>query len=110
MALLFATVTLLLILGIFRAVDWPFSTIMPNRGGRGHLLRLFRGEQRGQLIGGAGGQQVLVGSRLMQYGMKAMNPLIRIRLRHPKELALHVLDGVLFHIGQDEEPRVGHRG
>ena len=38
-----------------------------------------------------------------------MNPRVGIRLRHPKELALHFLAGMLFQIGQDEEPLVGHR-
>jgi hypothetical protein len=38
-----------------------------------------------------------------------MNPLVRMRWRHPQELALHCLDGILFHVGQDEEPLVGHR-
>jgi hypothetical protein len=42
--------------------------------------------------------------------MEQMNPLIRIRLGHPKELALHFLDGILFQIGQHEEQLVGHRG
>ena len=38
-----------------------------------------------------------------------MNPLVGIRLGHAKELSLHLLDGILFHVGQDEEPLVGHR-
>ena len=32
-ALLLATVIVLLLLGIFRTLDWSFSTIMPKRGG-----------------------------------------------------------------------------
>jgi hypothetical protein len=31
-------------------------------------------------------------------------------LGHPKELAWHCLDGMLFQLGQHEEPLVGHRG
>ena len=38
-----------------------------------------------------------------------MNPLVGIGLRHPKELALHCLDGVLFQVGEDEEQLVSHR-
>jgi hypothetical protein len=39
-----------------------------------------------------------------------MNPLVRIRLTHPKELSLHRLNGILFHIGQNEEQFVRARG
>jgi hypothetical protein len=42
--------------------------------------------------------------------MEEMNPLIRIRLGHPKELALHFLDRILFQIGQNKEQLVGHHG
>jgi hypothetical protein len=42
--------------------------------------------------------------------MEEMNPRIRIRLGHPKELPLHFLDGILFQVGQDEEQLVGRRG
>jgi hypothetical protein len=42
--------------------------------------------------------------------MEEMNPFVRIRLRHPKELALHFLDGILFQVGQNKEQLVGHRG
>jgi hypothetical protein len=38
-----------------------------------------------------------------------MNPLVRIRLGHPKELSLHLLDRVLFQVSQDEEQFVGRR-
>jgi hypothetical protein len=41
--------------------------------------------------------------------MQQMNPLVRIRLGHPKELSLHFLDGILFQVGQDEEQLVGRR-
>jgi hypothetical protein len=39
-----------------------------------------------------------------------MNPLVRIRLTHPKELSLHRLTGILFHVGQHEAPFVRARG
>jgi hypothetical protein len=42
--------------------------------------------------------------------MEEMNPLVRLRLRPPKKLALHFLDGILFHVGQNEEQLVSHRG
>jgi hypothetical protein len=38
-----------------------------------------------------------------------MHPLVRLRLRHSKELSWHLLTGMLFHIGQDEEPFVSCR-
>jgi hypothetical protein len=42
--------------------------------------------------------------------MEEMNPLIGIRLGHPKELSLHLLDGILFQVGQNEEQFVRRRG
>jgi hypothetical protein len=42
--------------------------------------------------------------------MEEMNPRIGVRLGHPKELSLHFLDGMLFHIRQNKEEFVGHRG
>ena len=39
-----------------------------------------------------------------------MNPLIRIRLRHPKELSLHLLNRILFQVGQDKEQFVRECG
>ena len=41
--------------------------------------------------------------------MQHVNPLVRIRLTHPKELSLHLLNGMLFHIGQNEEQFVRDR-
>lgn len=38
-----------------------------------------------------------------------MNPLVRLRLRHPKELSLHLLARILFQVSQDEEQLVGRR-
>src|SRR2546428_14096594 len=37
----------------------------------------------------------------MQDRREEMNPLVGIRLRHPQELSLHRLDGMLFHRGQN---------
>ena len=42
--------------------------------------------------------------------MEEMKPFVRIRLRHPKEVALHFLDGILFQVGQNKEQLVSHRG
>ena len=39
-----------------------------------------------------------------------MNPLVRIRLTHPEELSLHLLNGILFQVGQNEEQFVCERG
>lgn len=39
-----------------------------------------------------------------------MKPCVRLRLTHPKELSLHLLNGMLFHVGQHDEPCVRHRG
>jgi hypothetical protein len=39
-----------------------------------------------------------------------MHPYVRMRRRHPQELSLPCLDGMLVHLDQDAEPRVGHRG
>jgi hypothetical protein len=39
-----------------------------------------------------------------------MNPLVRMRLRHPQALAWPFWDGMLFPIGQHQAQRVGHRG
>jgi hypothetical protein len=38
-----------------------------------------------------------------------MNPRVRMRLRHPKELSLSFLDRMLLQVSQDEEPLVGRR-
>ncbi len=42
--------------------------------------------------------------------MEEMNPLIGVRLGHPKELALHLLERILFQVGQGEELFVCHCG
>jgi len=42
--------------------------------------------------------------------MQHVNPLVRMRLTHPKELSLHLLNGMLFHVGQNEEQFVRARG
>jgi hypothetical protein len=51
-----------------------------------------------------------MGSRMIQHRMEEMNPRIGMRLGHPKELSLHFLNGILFHIRQNEEPFIGDRG
>jgi hypothetical protein len=52
----------------------------------------------------------LVGEGLIQHGMQPVNPCVRIRLAHPKELSLHLLNGRLFQGGQHEEQFVRDRG
>jgi hypothetical protein len=51
-----------------------------------------------------------MGSCVIQPGMKAVNPLIGIRWRHPQELTLHFLKRMLFQIRQHEEQFVGYGG
>jgi hypothetical protein len=46
----------------------------------------------------------------MQHRMQHVNPFVRIRLAHPKELSLYLLNGMLFQVGQNEEQLVGERG
>lgn len=40
--------------------------------------------------------------------MEHVNPFVRIRLAHPKELALYLLKGILFQVGENEEQLVRH--
>jgi hypothetical protein len=79
-----------------------------KQGGR-HIRRPVGRQHGGSLIGIAGWEQLLMRSGVIQHGMQEMNPLIRMRLGHAKELSLYVLDGILFDIGQHEEQLVGYR-
>jgi hypothetical protein len=47
---------------------------------------------------------------MIQHRMQQVNPLVRIRLTHPKELSLHLLNGILFRIRQNEKQFVCARG
>jgi hypothetical protein len=47
---------------------------------------------------------------MIQHGMAPMNPLVRMRWGHPKELSWDFLDGILLQIGQHQEQFVRHRG
>jgi hypothetical protein len=38
-----------------------------------------------------------------------MNPRVRMRLRHPQELSLHLWERMLLQVRQDEEQLVGRR-
>jgi hypothetical protein len=40
---------------------------------------------------------------MIQHWVEQVNPLVRIRLTHPKELALYLLNRILFHVGQNEK-------
>ena len=46
----------------------------------------------------------------MQHGMEEMKPLLGGRLGHPPALALHGLDGMLFHVRQHDGQCVRSRG
>jgi hypothetical protein len=74
-AFLLATVILLLLLRVGRALDWTFGAIMPKWGG-GFPSRRVRLEQRGKRCGRSCRKQVLMGSRLIQYGMAHVNPCV----------------------------------
>jgi hypothetical protein len=39
-----------------------------------------------------------------------MHPRVRMRLTHPQERSVPLLNGRLFHVGQNEEPFVRDRG
>ena len=81
-----------------------------NKGGSNSSVRRLRLEQRGKLCGRSGWKQLLVGSGLIQHWMQQVNPCVRIRLTHPKELSLHVLNGILFHVRQHEAQFVRDHG
>jgi hypothetical protein len=80
-----------------------------NTGSGGSAVRRLRLEHRGKLCGGSGWKPFVVGYGLIQHAMKEVNPRIRMRLRHPKELTLHFLNRVLFHIRQNDQQFVRHR-
>jgi hypothetical protein len=42
--------------------------------------------------------------------MPQVNPWVRMRLTHPQELALHLLNGSLLHAGRNEQQFVRARG
>jgi hypothetical protein len=107
-ALLLAPVRLLLLLGIARTVAWSLSTIMLKRGDVGPLVRLCGREEGGSLVGRTGRQQLLLSSCLIQHRMEERNPLVGIRLGHPKELSLHFLERMLFQVGRHKEQFVGY--
>jgi hypothetical protein len=47
---------------------------------------------------------------LIQHGMAEMNPRIRIRLGHAKELPLPCLNGLLLQLRHNNKAFVGYRG
>jgi hypothetical protein len=77
-----------------------------KKGGRGHARRPFGRKPRGQVIGRPGWKPLLMREGLIEHGMEEMNALVRMRWGHPKELSLDCLDGMLFQVGQHEEPFV----
>jgi hypothetical protein len=42
--------------------------------------------------------------------MEQVNPRVRMRLTHPEELSWHLLNRMLFQVGQNEEQFVCERG
>ena len=51
-----------------------------------------------------------MGQGSIQHGMQEMNPRIRVCLGPPKELSWEFLNGILFHIRQNEQQFVGEAG
>jgi hypothetical protein len=49
------------------------------------------------------------GYGVLQHAMQEVNPRMRMRWRHPKELTWHFLTRVLCHIRQHDQPFVRHR-
>jgi hypothetical protein len=80
-----------------------------KKGDGGDILGLFARKERRSLGSRSGRQQFLLRSGLIQHGMEEMKPLIGIRLGQPKELALHLLDGILFEVGQNKKQLISHR-
>ncbi len=81
-----------------------------NKGGRGHALRPFGREPHGQGVGRTGGESLVRRSGLVLPRMEERNPHIGVRVGHPKEWSLDFWDGMLFPVGQHEEPCVRQRG
>jgi hypothetical protein len=81
-----------------------------KQGGQRDTWRSCGGEDHRELISRTGWQEILVGSCLMQHAMAEMNPRMRLRLGHAKELPLYFLKGILFHLRQHQEECVGYCG
>jgi hypothetical protein len=88
---------------------WVVRSHHGKKGGGSRGFGRWRRQQGGQVVGCTGRQQLLVRQGLIQHWMQQMNPRVRMRLGHPKELSLHLLNRMLFHVGQNEEPFVGRR-
>jgi hypothetical protein len=80
-----------------------------QKGGRGASIRCVRLEHVGTRCGSSCWKPFVVGYGLIQHGMPPVNPCVRLRLTHPTELSLHLVKGMLFHLGQNEEPFVRAR-
>jgi hypothetical protein len=107
--LLLATVILLWLFWIVRAVDRTFGALMPKRGG-GPPVRRGRCAHCGKLCNCSGRKPLVACSGLIQHRMLHVNPCVRMRSTHPTELSLYLLHGMLFQVGQPEELLVRDRG
>ena len=87
---------------------WVVRSHHEKKGGASRGFGGWRRQPRGQRVGRTGGKEVLVRQGLIQHRMPQMHPRVGLGWRHPQELSLHCLEGVLFHVGEDEEPRVSH--
>ena len=108
--LLLAAVIFLLLFRIGRAVARTFSAILPKRGvgALSSVACVLNSAANSAAV--RAGSSVLVGSGLIQYGMQHVNPCVRIRLTHPKELSLHFLNGLLLQVRQNEKQFVRECG
>jgi len=108
-AFLLATVILLLVVGILRAVDGSFRTIRPNRGGGGDILGLWARQERRARGRRADRPPVRLRSRLLQHRREEMKPPLGRRWGPPQALSVHGWDGLLLAVGQPQAPRLSPR-
>ncbi len=82
-----------------------------KKGGRFRIaLRLCGLQLGGQLSRRTGWQQVLAGQGRVQDIQEQPHPLTDVGLTHVEELTMHLLDGILFEIRQDEQQAILWRG
>jgi hypothetical protein len=86
------------------------SVVRFHRGKKGGCFwierRDFGLQHRGQVSCGACGQQALAGQGAVEDVKQEPHPLTDIGLTHVEQLAMDLLDGVLFEIGQDEQEAI----
>jgi hypothetical protein len=96
------TVILLLLLRVFRTLDWSFGPLMKSREEGAEAAV-------GGVVGCPGRKPLVVRQGLIPHRMQQMQPRVRRRWRHPQELSLPLLERMLLHVSQAEEPLGGRR-